>query len=82
MSKYKGFIDWKKFTELKTLLEDITEQRGLLNKFEHLYTPDTDMNDKICEDLITSKKHIILDISYIVEKCKLLADKILLIKED
>jgi len=82
MSDDKRFIDWNKFNELKELLHDITEQRGLFNKLEHLYLPDTDMNDKVCEDIITMKKHIVLDISYIVEKCKLLVDKVLLIKED
>ena len=82
MSEYKGFITWKKFNELKDILDQISENRGLLNKFEHLYSPDTDMNDKICEDLNNSKLSITLDIYRIMQKCITLGRKVLEIEEN
>lgn len=62
MSDYKGFITRSKFIELRNMLWKMADTRGLENKLHHLYQPDTDMNDKICEDFKTSKQHIVCDL--------------------
>ena len=64
------------------LLGRITETKGLENKLHHLYTPDTDMDDKICEDLNNSKLSITLDIYRIMQKCIRLGRKVLEIEEE
>lgn len=64
------------------LLARITNVKGLENKLHHLYTPDTDMNDKICENLKFSKEVILLDIKGILLNLRLLARKIFEIKEE
>ncbi len=81
MSHHKGFISWDKFKELQKILDEISENRGLDNRLDHLYCPDTGVNDKICENLTVMKNLIMLDIHRIMHKCILLGDKILLIKE-
>ncbi len=82
MSEYKGFITQTKYIELMNILGQIAEMKGLENKLHHLYQPDTDMNDKICENLTVMKNLIMLDIHRIMHKCIELGDKILLIKEE
>ena len=63
MSKfYKGFITHEQYFELRDLLDKIADTRGLENKLHHLYQPDTDMNDKICENLEHSKVFITRDL--------------------
>lgn len=66
MSEYKGFIDSDTYAELYNQLRKIADTRGLENKLHHLYQPDTDMNDKICEDFQRSKEHIILDLTQMI----------------
>ena len=69
MSGYKGFIHEHAYLHLKYLLSQIADTRGLENKLHHLYQPDTDMNDKICENFKISKEHIIADLLKMNEKC-------------
>jgi len=86
MSNYKGFITRAKLAELTNLLREMADTRGLENRLHHLYQPDTDMNDKICENLEDSKLSIIKELFDIMHTngklCMLLADKILSIKEE
>ncbi len=86
MSNYKGFITQAKYIELTSLLREITDRQGLENKIHHLYSPDTDMKNKICENLEDSKLSIIKELFDIMHTngklCMLLADKILSIKEE
>ena len=81
MSVYKGFITRVKYKELKELVRHIGDVRGLENKIVHLYSPDTDMNDKICENFEISKVHILLDIYRMTDEIKELAAKIANLKE-
>ncbi len=82
MSKYKGFISWDKYKELTDQLSQLIEQDGLKNKFDHLYSPDTDMADIICENLETSKEMILLDIYSTIIKYMNLAHKIIKLRRD
>ncbi len=82
MSEYKGFITQQKYIELMDLLGRITDTKGLENKLHHLYSPDTDMNDKISENLNWSKVSILTELQETGCLFKLLAKKILEIEED
>ena len=59
MSKYKGLVSWEKCEQLQNILDSIAECRGIENAIDHLRQPDTDMNDKVCENLKDSKSFII-----------------------
>lgn len=82
MSDYKGFITRAKLAELTSLLSQIADTRGMENKLHHLYQPDTDMNDKICEILEESKMCILLELYGMMKDLSSLARKILQIKEE
>ncbi len=82
MSEYKGFITQQKYLELMNILNRITDTKGLENKLHHLYQPDTDMNDKICENLKWSKVSIFCELQERGSLFKLLALKILEIEEE
>lgn len=81
MSAYKGFITLFKWINLRDRLRQIADIRGLENKLHHLYQPDTDMNDKICENLFESVDYILLDIEVMKKKLTELAYKIAHLKE-
>ena len=68
MSEYKGFIPLDKYIELKNELCKIADIRGLENKLHHLHQPDTDMNDKVCENFEVSKISILIDITQMIDK--------------
>ena len=76
MSEYKGFIAYSTYKELVGKLRRIVEVDGLMNKIHHLYTPDTDMADIICENFQTSKRHLILDLAIMLIKITELAKDI------
>lgn len=59
MSGYKGFISYDKSKQLKNILASIADCRGIENAVDHLRLPDTDMDDKICENFKDSKSFII-----------------------
>ena len=67
MYNYKGFITRANWIELRDQLCQIADTRGLENKLLHLYQPDLDMDDKICEDFDEGKESIILEL------CKMIA---------
>ena len=81
MSEYKGFITHSKYMELVDLLRHITEVDGLKNKIHHLYTPDTDMDDKICENFEESKKNIEQDLLDIIGLCSAFIEELFELKE-
>ena len=81
MSEYKGFITRYQYMVLRNKLRIIADTRGLENKIHHLYQPDTDMNDKICENFKRSKYHIILDLCKMITEITELARKITELKE-
>ena len=81
MPEYRGFISWDKYQELCNILGQMVEVDGLRNKLDHLYSPDTGLDDKICENLLDSQYSIMHHLCDIAEKCRLLADKIIEIKE-
>jgi len=63
MSDYKGFIDYSEYLRLKLKLDAICEADGIYNKLHHLYQPDTDMDDKLCESLPNSKFSLVRDLN-------------------
>ena len=81
MSEYKGFIHQHTYLMLMDKLRKIADTRGLENKIHHLYQPDTDMNDKICENFERSKYHIIIDLCEMMTEITELACKITELKE-
>lgn len=82
MSDYKGFITQAKLAELTSQVKEIADTRGLENQIHHLYQPDTDMADIICEDFETSKEFIILNIYSTINKFMNLAYKISKLRRD
>ena len=82
MSDYKGFITQAKMAELTSLIRKIGDTRGLENKIHHLYHPDTDMADIICENFNISKEMILLDIYSTINKFMNLAHRIAKLKKE
>ena len=82
MSDYKGFITRYKWIELRNRLRKIADTRGLENKLHHLYQPDTDMADIVCEDFENSKTMIVKDLTEIFNDAFSLAIEISNLKED
>ena len=82
MSDYKGFITRAKLVELTNRVKEIADTRGLENKLHHLYQPDTDMADIICENFKNSKEMILLDIYSTINKYMNLAHQITKLKEE
>lgn len=82
MSEYKGFITRYQFVELRNKLRKIADTRGLENKIHHLYQPDTDMDDKICEDFGSSRAMIVTDLMEMVNNTLLLAIQIAKLEEE
>ncbi len=81
MSNYKGFITQQKYIELTSLLRNIVDTQGMENRLHHLYQPDTDMNDKICDDLLSSQTSIMADIIIMINQLKDLSNRVAKIKE-
>lgn len=77
MSDYKGFITRAKLVQLTNLVKNIADTRGLENKLHHLYQPDTDMNDKVCENLQDSKISIVNDLIHIKQVIDFIIKQIL-----
>lgn len=82
MSEYKGFISWETYKELCNLLDSIADFRGIKNSIDHLRLPDTDMNDKICEDFDYIKHSLIRRLMERVNDTLLLAIKIAKLEEE
>ena len=77
MGERQKLITPFRYRILKRQLDYISEVSGLENRLHHLLYPDTDMNDKICENLQDSKICIVKDLNRIKEKVDELIKKIL-----
>ena len=79
---YKGFISYQKFKELRDELRSLFEFRGIENILEHMRTPDTDFNDKICENFEDQKSFLIKDLCRKVSDIGFFMNKIKELEED